>query len=202
MPRPRRRASFDDLAYPRYRSGVYYFLHSQGGNGTNNNLGNGTLRLSPFLVPTTVRIVRLCAEFTAAGEAASVLRIGIFNALPNGDPGTVALDAGTISTGTGDAGTVATGGTPGVYEITCDVTLPRGWYHAAGAVQGAPTTQPTIRTVAVAAMPDIIPWGATIPGANSVHVAYNQGSVPGAFSTFAFGSAQGTVVPRIHMKTA
>ncbi|MFZ2544665.1 MAG: hypothetical protein WAW80_01685 [Candidatus Saccharimonadales bacterium] len=154
------------LSPNKYLAGNYYYCSSPGNAGSSNTLGNGTVRLSGFVVSDTVNISSLFAEFSVAGDAGSVFRIGIWNNTEYGKPGPLLIDAGTISTGTGNAGTVATGGTPGVYEIpTTGLTLLPGLYWVGGAVQSAATTQPTMRTVAFVNFPGG-PIGTTIPPIN------------------------------------
>jgi hypothetical protein len=129
---------------------------------------NNRTNLAPFVVRKTLSIVSLGAEFTAAGEANSVLRLGIYADDGTGLPtGAAVLDAGSISTGTGNAGTVATGRTPGPYELTVSLTLQPGLYWAGGTVQGASTTQPTIRTVSATTVPGPMPVGTSMPVANA-----------------------------------
>lgn len=188
--------------YPLYRSSYYYFTASPASQTTSVTLGNGNLRATPFVVTESLSITRLGAEFTVAGDAASVLRLGIYNddgngSMPSGAP---FLDAGSISTGTGNAGTVATGGTPGVYEITVSATLSPGLYWVGGAVQGVTVTQPTIRICAGQSIVYPIPTAA-IPTAGEQRNAMLMGSVTGALPTWAGGSIS-AAVPRTFFKVA
>lgn len=187
--------------YPLYKSGFYYFCNSPSNNGTSAALGNNTLRATPFVVAKSVSITRLGADFTVAGDAASILRLGIHNDDGTGVPGTVALDAGSISTGSGNAGTVATGGTPGAYEITVSVTLAPGLYWASAVVQGAPGTQPTVRIAGNTSMIAPIPWS-TIPTAGTTSYALSHtGSVSGALVTWS-GTSIVSSAPRLFFKVA
>lgn len=188
------------LWYPLYRSGFYYFCNSPASASTSSGLGNGSLRLTPWVVTKSVTITRIGAEFSVAGEANSVFRLGIYADDGTGIPGGAAvLDAGSISTGTGNAGTVATGGTPGVYEITVSQALTPGLYWVGGAVQGAPSTQPTIRTVANSLMIQPIP-SATLFAANSGNVGFVLASVvTGALPTWS-GTASAGSAPRVFFK--
>lgn len=163
-----------------YVTGNYYFCSSAQTTSTGSNLGNGNARVSAWMVVTSVTIIRLFAEFTAAGEANSVFRIGIWNDDGTNRPGTLALDAGTISTGSGNAGTVATGGTPGVYEITVSKALSPGLYWVGGAVQAAPSSQPTIRTTTTTWFAS--PLGTSLPSANQQSQVL-QFAQSGAFTT-------------------
>ena len=188
------------IAPSSYVSGNYYLCNSPSGSSTNGALGNGTLRLGGWLVTTPVTITRLFTDFTVAGEANSVFRIGIFADDGSGRAGALVLDAGTISTGTGNAGTVATGGTPGVYELTVSITLQPGLYWVGGAVQGAPTTQPTMRTVSNPLSPGG-PMGTTLPAAGGSHGGYIATGVTGALASLSAPGFSGSA-PRIGFKVA
>jgi len=200
MPRPERSGGYLELAWPRFKAAQYYFCTSAAANATNATLGNGTLRLAPWFVPAPTTFTKIGAEFTVAGEAASVLRIGIYAMDSGGYPTVPVLDAGTISTGTGDAGTIATGGTPGVYEITTTFTLARGWYHVGGAVQSAPTVQPTIRIANNGNVFEELPCGSSIPVAGLQAVAFANAGVSGAFGAWGGGTGAASASPRIHVK--
>lgn len=191
---------FNPHFYPLYKSGFYYFCNSPGSAGTSITQGNSTARATPFAVAKSVSITRLGCEFTVAGEANSVIRLGIYNDDGTGLPGTVALDAGTISTGTGNAGNVATGGTPGVYEITVSTTLPPGMYWAGAAVQGAAATQPTMRIVNNASFVAPVPT-ATIPAANAINLGYQMAGVSGALTTWSGTTIVGSAT-RMFFKVA
>jgi hypothetical protein len=175
---------FNPQFYPTYKSGNYYFASSPQGTSTSNTLGNSVFRSTPYIVTKAVTITRIGAEFTAAGEANSIFRLGIYADDGTGVPtGAAVLDAGSISTGSGNAGTVATGGTPGCYEITISQALTPGVYHFGGAVQGAPTTQPTMRIIAGTSIALPIPL-ASIPAVNSQTAGFSMSSVSGALPTW------------------
>jgi hypothetical protein len=190
-------------SFPAYKAASYYFCNAPASTSTSNTLGNGSLRLSPWVVTQALTITRIGCEFTAAGDAASLFRIGIYaddgTGVPTGSP---ILDAGSISTGTGNAGTVATGGTPGSYEITLgsSLTLQPGVYWVGGAVQGVTVTQPTMRTSGGGSMIISLP-SATIPGINAGNYAYGLNGVTGALGAWSGASAASAAV-RIFVKTA
>lgn len=190
-----------------YVAGNYYWCNSIAAVSTSSALGNAVVRTSPWIVTSTVTVTALVAEFTNAtvGDANSVFRIGVWNHnAATGAPGTLALDAGSISTGSGDAGTVATGGTPGVYEITgLSLTLTPGLYWVGGAVQGVTTTQPTMRVVSSTGYPIFLPLGTSLPAAGAIAYGWNQTSVAGAFGTFSSASRNAGAAPaRIGFKVA
>lgn len=184
-----------------YLSGNYYFTTMYPATSTSATLTNGVARALPWVVTDTLSITRLFCEFTAAGDAASVYRMGIWNHDPTtGKPGTLLVDAGSISTGSGDAGDVATGGTPGVYERTLSQVLAPGVYWVGGAVQGVTTTQPTLRTVT--GNPVQMPLGVTLPGAGGSNGGAALAGQTGALGSMA-GCAFSTTFPaRIGFKTA
>jgi hypothetical protein len=188
--------------FPLYRASSYYFCNSSGSTATSNSLTNGTLRVGPWVVTKTLPIVRLGAEFTVAGDANSVYRIGIYADDGSGNPtGAPVLDAGSISTGSGNAGTVSTGGTPGVYDITVSLTLTPGLYWVGGVVQGVTSTQPTMRIVSAATIPATLPLSSQ-PTAGQTPGAFTQTGVTGALSTWSTSSIATTPPARIHFKTA
>lgn len=124
-----------DGALPNLQSGRYYRAPNAGPT-TSNTLGNGSLRLMPKYIANAVTLTRLGAEVTVIGEAGSKIRLGIYADDGTFRPSALVIDAGQIA---GDSATIQ--------EITISQALSRGWYWFGGAVQSAPTTQPTVRTV-------------------------------------------------------
>jgi hypothetical protein len=186
-----------------YVSGQYYYTTGLAATGTSAIQGNGTVRLTPWVVTADITITKLFAEFTAAGDAASLYHVGIWaHDSVTGKPTTLVLDAGSISTGTGDAGTVATGGTPGVYEITVSQAIPAGVYWIGGAVQGVTVTQPTMRISANYTYPLYIPAGSTLPGANYQAGGMAIASQTGTLATTASASISSIAGARIGFKVA
>lgn len=181
------------------------YLFGNASVSTSATLGNGSLRLTPLYLAVPVTVTAIGAEFTVAGDAASLFRMSIYADDGTFYPGALTLDGGSISTGSGNAGTVSTGGTPGVYMNTgiSATTLAAGAYWLGGAVQGVTGTQPTMRTGYF--MPDMMAALTTVPSAGSNNVGYTQASVTGAppsnFATFASASSAGSV-PRIVIKIA
>ena len=185
-----------------YTSGNYYLCNSYAANSTSAALANGTVRATPWIVTAPVTLSMLWMEFTAAGDNVSVFRLGIWNDSGSGRPGTLALDAGTISTGTSNSGTVATGGTPGVYEIAVSITLQPGLYWVGGAVQGVTTTQPTIRTVSTGYVHTKQPLGTSLPVTAFATVGFAYSGQTGAFGTFSGAAGSAGLAPRIGFKVA
>ena len=187
---------------PGYVSGNYYFCNSLQLTSS-GALTNGVVRVSPWVVTASITVTRLFAEFTVAGDAASVFRLGIWNHDPTtGKPSTLVLDAGSISTGTGNAGTVATGGTPGVYEITISQALSPGLYWVGGVTQGVTATQPTIRTCVSTSVPLYCPLGTSLPTAGAIQGSWILTSVTGALGSLAAATVSAINPARIGFKVA
>jgi hypothetical protein len=187
---------------PGYVSGQYYFANSVQATNTSAIQGNGTVRLTPWIVTADITITRLFAEFTAVGDAASIYHVGIWaHDAATGKPTTLVLDAGSISTGSGDAGTIATGGTPGVYELTVSQALTAGIYWVGGAVQGVTTTQPTMRIVNTTANL-YIPLGASLPAAAATFGGMAIGGQTGALATTSAASVSSVGGARIGFKVS
>jgi hypothetical protein len=137
-------------------TGFYYQTCVSGTVTTNAALGNGTLRVAAFYVPNTVTVTKIGAEVTVVGNAASVLRLGIYADDGTGYPKDLVLDAGTIA---GDAVAVA--------EITVSQVLTPGTYWVGAVPQNAATTQPTVRSVGGSSglVSGVAVLGASIPAA-------------------------------------
>lgn len=152
----------DQAALHRYmggipkRSGLYYLTTPHSATSTANTLGNGTGRFSPWRVQRATNFAKIGAEVTAAGEAGSLVRIGIYADDGTGYPGALILDAGTIA---GDSATVQ--------EITVAFTLLPGLYWVGAIVQNVVTTQPTLRTVAMDLTGEMPLTAGTTPTANA-----------------------------------
>ena len=172
-------------------SGRYYYTYSPNSSTTSATLGNGTLRLVPWFVPNAVTITRIGAEVTSTGEAGSKYRIGIYADDGTGTPGALVLDAGQIA---GDSATVQ--------ELTVSQTLAPGLYWVGGAVQSAPTTQPTMRTGTATPPLHALPNGTTTPTAGQSTFGFQQTGVSGAFSTFSWTTGTSVAPARIFVKVA
>lgn len=170
---------------------------------TSVTLGNGSLRLCPLFFNAPFTLTAVGCEFTVAGDNVSVYRMAMYADDGNCWPGALALDAGSVSTGTSDSGTVATGGTPGVYMRTLGAATPfaAGLYWVGGAVQGVTVTQPTMR---VSTFGHPLAFGSSsVPAANANFQGYVQTSVTGTppsnFQAFTGtgGSTPGRIILRL-----
>jgi hypothetical protein len=169
-------------------AGQYMLPLSQSSTSTSGTLGNGTLRLGPWVLERTLTIDRIGGEITVAGEAGSVLRFGIYADNGNAYPGALLLDGGTID------GTSAT-----TQVATVSLTLAPGLYWIGAAVQAAVTTQPTVRTASNPTVSFAVGLGTPLPGAATSGLGFSQASVTGALpSTFTTTvTSTGTVVRTI-----
>lgn len=173
------------------QSGMYYFTSSPSGGSTSSTLGNGLLRLTPFLVPNACRISRIGGDVSAAGEAGSKLRLGIYADDGTGYPGQLVLDAGPIA---GDSATVQ--------EITVNQALAAGVYWIGGVVQSATTSQPTVRIQSGWHSP--IPMRSpSLPTASAGVSGFSQASVTGALPpVFTSSVTTAGAAPRVFIKVA
>lgn len=166
------------------------YIQPQLSLSTNAGLGNGSLRLQPFWTPKAFHISAIGSEFTAAGDAASLLVLAGYADTGYGFPGAISLNPGSISTGTGNAGTIATGGTPGLYMIPLGTAfqVPAGLSWWGGVIQGVTVTQPTIRcalwTAFSGASTNVPAPGITSEGYNVPSIT---GPLPNPFGTFPQG---------------
>lgn len=161
--------------------------------GALNTLGNNTLRLAPFVLPNDLTLSHVGAEITVAGEAGSTFRIGIYETNAAGDyPGALLIQAAADLDGTSAT----------VQEVACSVTLRGGRiYWVGGVVQGAPTTQPTIRVATPATAAGMV--SGSVPSAQTAYLGYSQGSVSGALpATFSTFLSTAGAMPRVHFRLA
>jgi len=106
---------------PRVKTGYYYsYLGTDQSGTTNAAQVVNTLTLQPFYLGSSATATRLAVNITTA-FAGGVARLGIYNNSANEDyPGTLLLDAGTISLAT-----------TGAKQITISQSLSQGLYWLA-----------------------------------------------------------------------
>lgn len=164
------------------------------GTGTNSALGNGTLRVAPGFIANRITASHLGGEIVAPGEAGSTLLLVVYS------------DAG-LANFPYPGGLVASGALAGdaaaVQEIdVADFELTPGLYWFGGVVQGAPTTQPTVRTTSGPGVTGIA--SGSLPLAGQQFLGYSQSSITGAapatFATYANNVIGG--LPRVHLRLA
>lgn len=112
--------------------GAYSFI------GTNQTIssvqGNQSLRVAALYISKITIFDRIGCEVTTGGESGSTIRLGIYADNGFQYPGSLVLDAGTV-----------TGDTIAIKEINISQLLQPGLYWMGGCIQGAPTTQPAVR---------------------------------------------------------
>lgn len=185
---------FSSAIAPPARSGYYFHPISSATTATLATLGNANMRLSPWHNPRLIKIDRVGAEITAAGDASvSKLRLVIYG--NHGSymwPGSLILDAGQIN---GDSATVQDS------SFTGPLTLPAGVYWLGGIVQGVTTTQPTVRVIS-GSWP-LMPMMSTptTPTANWLAGGLSTSSVTGSPpSSFPSTGSSVSAAPRLHMR--
>lgn len=188
------------------KSGYYHYFNSTNSAGTGTQAGN-TVRATAFWTDSPLTISALFAEFTVAGDIASVYHPGIWLDDGGGWPSALALDVPTLSTGTSNSGAVATGGTPGVYAIPLGSNFtftPHTLYWVGGCPQTITVTSPTMRTVTPAVMrSDIhVPIGTSLPAAGAVIYGFQGANQTGALTTFGTVATTTTAPARLGYKVA
>jgi hypothetical protein len=168
-------------------SGQYIFPGGGQSVTTSNTMGIGTLRIFPWYLPNSCTLTVLGAEVTTAGDSGSTYHLGIYSDTGAFQPGSLLLDAGTIS-----------GSTVAVQNITISQPLSPGVYWIGGVVQNVTTTQPTIRTFVPG--PFALPLSAQ-PAAGVSVAGYTYSSTVSSSlpATFAIGGTVGSI-PRMHVK--
>ena len=143
----------------RYKSSRYYYVSSPGAN-TGGTQNNQQMKAVPWPVAERIVIDRLFVDISTAGNAGSLVRLGVYSDDGTGEPGALLVNAGTI-----DASTT------GVKEITLasPFTLEPGLYWATAGISGATTTVPVLRGVNASQV--LHPGSPTLPGTNGSFVA-------------------------------
>lgn len=175
--------------YPsKYLSGNYYFCNSAS-TVTASVPSSGLIYVSPWVVTAPFALASLFAEHTAAGAGAT-LRIGIWNDDGYGRPGTLFLEAGSVSVA----------GTPGMDELPLSLNMTPGFYWVGGIRRSAGTLrcgQPN------GVVPFHQPLGTTLPSAIQATWAWSLtwGTLP--FTTWdSVNATPASLAPRIGFKVA
>lgn len=155
--------------------------------GTSNALNSGTGRAFAVYFPEDMLIEAVCADVGTAGSAGALFRIALYRDTGSFAPGALLVDAGTFS-----AAAAGTG------SLTVNTAVTAGVYWAMGVVQGAPTTQPTMRTF-IPAMPS--PISTSAPATNFAVAGWLEGTTVTAAAPATFSASTTTgLVPRIYFK--
>lgn len=176
-----------------YTSGNYYAAVNMTSLATSTFTAN-QLRLVPFVITKSVTLASLALETTVVGDAGSVARLGIYGADSNGQPTTLVAEAGTVPTDAVGCPEVAFASPP---------TLAPGVYWGAVVVQGAVTTQPTLRTTNI--NNPVVPVGSpTALTAGAVKTTYSGATVAtGSALPASPGTLSGSsLLPRLIFKVA
>lgn len=176
---------------PTYSANRWYYTASPAANSTNAAPGNGSLRLAPWFNPAPLTVTGWALDISTAGSTGAVFRGAVY--LDNGGlPGALLADLGTL-----DATVIA------VAVGTLAQTLPAGMLWVGGVLQGAPTTQPTVRVTSTTVdprAPALASLSATPPGASSTTSGVIQsgitGTLPATFAATGLGNA-----PRVLLRT-
>ncbi len=146
----------------------------------------GVIRAYPVFIPRVCTFDRIMFEYTAAGTAGSVTRVGVYASSSATDPKPAALVY--------DGGEKATDATPAVMETTVSpaVTLTGPaiyWF-----VNFTGVAQPTLRTIAVGSIMPLLGWGSAGGAANNVTVTRTlaYAALPDPFGAI---SSIGTAAP-------
>lgn len=157
---------------------------TQPGNSTTGGFTAGTLRISPILVPNRCRIIALIAEVTAIGDAASLLRLGMWASDSSGSfPKRLVSPA---------AGTTVAGDAVGFNSAAVNFVVDPGIYWV-GMTTEASATAVTVRACTGSTMT------ATATGAATTANGYSySGQSAGPFSDLS-GAAAGytATVPKM-----
>jgi hypothetical protein len=128
---------------------------------------DGDVDAVPLFIGASCTVDRLYAVITTAGSAGSVVRLGLYRFNDDGGGLTLIVDGGTID------GTSAT-----AQEVTVSAALTPGLYLPIAAPQGAPATNPTIRTKGNASF---LPGVTTVPSNHITStVCFNIGGLTAA----------------------
>jgi hypothetical protein len=172
------------------RASYYTYTTPASAVSASVTLGNGTFRCTPWWCPSNGTLTKIGLEVTLAGSTGAVMRLGIYNDDGTGYPGTLLLDAGTID------GTVVA-----VSELTISQAVTAGTlYWVGAAVQGAPTTQPTIRTTTAPPFPPVLRSGSSIPASNAAIYGYADFGQTGALTNFTTTVTGSSQAPRLFVK--
>lgn len=138
---------------------------------TTTIFAEATVTMIPFHISTPISVDRIGCEWTVAGSAGAVVRLGLYKAQANGTTWDLVVDAGTV-----DATQAA-----GAYAINIDQSLTPGLYATAAVPQGGAGTRPTMRVGQVYHMGPLISHS-TQPSGVAASTALRVLSVSGALS--------------------
>lgn len=166
----------------------WLYASSPGAVSASAAIGNGNLRVAPLLVTQDRVLTGIAGDISVVGSAGALLRLGVYADTGGAYPGQLVVDAGTIS------GTSAT-----IQAITgLQAVLAAGLYWVGAVVQGAPTTQPTVRTISNWTPPCLLGGTSSLPTAGGTQIGYSMSGVTGALpASFSGTVSVASTVPRL-----
>lgn len=148
----------------------YLFPAAPTSTSTSSSISNNSLRLVPWIVRSTLTIIRMGCIVTSSGQASSTFRLGIYSDSGNCYPGSLLLEAGSVATDS-----------TGSPEVTISQQLTPGLYWVGGAHQGAGSSTATFQTITSSWLPPVdIVLGTSAPASGATAYGFQQSSVSGA----------------------
>lgn len=173
-------------AKERKKTGKWYTVQ-KAQQGSNVTLTDQRLYFVPLDIGATVTLDRIAIVIpTTVGSVGSVVRLGIYNDDGSNWPGTLLLDAGTVSS------TVT-----GPIAVTISQALTAGRYWMAACGQGAPATAPVLYGVSSSAMDSSV---GLLNAANAWAHSLYQSGVAGALPTPAAPTVDASSCPLIQIR--
>lgn len=126
-----------------------------------------TLYAVPVILAASATLIRIGIEVTSAGTTGSLIRLGIYADSGENSPGSLLLDAGTVS-----------GESTGFPNLTIAETLAPGIYWLSAVGQGTPATEPTLRSAEVSPANLSLPQGSGVD--NVPYAGWKNAGVTGA----------------------
>lgn len=175
-------------------TGTNIYIAPAGARAAATSLGGaaGVLYAVPMWVPANT-YTRIGIYYYNTGTA--TLRLGVWNLDADGQPGTVALDAGTVTCTAGD-GIVRK-------EVTISQAFTAGWYWLAMQVD-AYTSTPTMMALSGAAGMQLLPGARSGGDSNNNQGLSRTGVTTGSLGTWGSSGSAAIVassVPMIYLRT-
>lgn len=175
-------------------TGTNIYIAPAGARVGSTSLGGaaGVLYAVPMWVPANT-YTRIGIYYYNTGTA--TLRLGVWNLDADGQPGTVALDAGTVTCTAGD-GAVRK-------EVTISQAFTAGWYWLAMQVD-AYTSTPTMMALSGAAGMQLLPGARSGADTNNNQGLTRTGVTTGSLGTWGSSGSGASVaasVPMIYLRT-
>jgi hypothetical protein len=140
---------------------------------------------TPIYIPASTTFDRITMRTASTFSGSAVFRLGIYNNSSDDLPGTVNLDAGTVSPTAASTN----------YEITISKTLDAGWYWLAINCQTAATTNAIFALTGNSQGGNFALSGSATPNGNTYYGYEQSVSVTSGFATAA--SIAGNTTPVI-----